>query len=199
VLQSALLWGVLPRFSSYTLAFPDISQTCLVTSLWPAASFDQHCESAPPHGGNDQVAQIVLTDVPVILTPNALLLPPVPLNEAPTAIDHNANTTEGAAVSSNLTDGASVGPPSEDGQMFIGGSYNASLLGNAHGNVTVDWALPGFPYTFTPDPGFAGAAQFTYTLQDNGGTKYGGYDTSGAQTVTIHGGSRWMGRAGREG
>jgi hypothetical protein len=75
----------------------------------------------------------------------------------------------------------SPGPVSEVGQTvaFEVTTGNAALF-SAHPAITPDGTL-----TFTPAPHRTGVALITVVLKDNGGTAYGGQDTSPPQSFTI--------------
>jgi hypothetical protein len=108
-----------------------------------------------------------------------------PVNDRPTTSPSPLvfNTDEGVAVTGDLAQGASLGPPDEaSSQAWLGATIMPGP--NTHGTVTPQGAA-GFVYT--PSDGFSGVATFTYTLRDDGGTANGGNDTSATATATVTG------------
>ena len=87
----------------------------------------------------------------------------------------------GAQVLNDWATDISAGPPNEAGQTvaFVLASDNPALFEVAPA-ISPDGTL-----TFKPAPSANGISSVTVVLQDNGGTAYGGQDTSAPQTFTI--------------
>ena len=137
--------------------------------------------------GLTRAVPVALTAAAGLHVPSiAVSPPPVPVNDPPTVVDHVLNTTEGAAVTSVLTEGARVGPPNEAGQTYQGCAWDYRG-GAAHGRVFVLDPVPICRYRYTSDPGFAGTAWMDYIVSDNGGTANGGSAISPTRKITIYG------------
>jgi hypothetical protein len=91
-------------------------------------------------------------------------------NQAPVANDDAATTQEDTAVDINVVsnDTDADGTIDATSVAIVGQPVNGSVLNNGDGTVT-----------YTPQGGFTGTDNFTYTVQDNGGA------TSNAATVTV--------------
>ncbi|MDQ4025151.1 MAG: Ig-like domain-containing protein, partial [Actinomycetota bacterium] len=103
------------------------------------------------------------------------------VNDPPTPAADTKTATEDAAVSfaaADLLVNDAAGPPNEAGQ-----SLTVTAVGSAvDGSVSlVDGTI-----TFTPNPGFAGAASFRYTIRDNGTTSGAADPQEATGTVTVN-------------
>ncbi len=110
-----------------------------------------------------------------------------PVNDAPSfvmgATIEILNATGAPETFPNWATNVSPGPPDESGQ---GVSFNTS--NNQPGSFSVQPAIdPSGTLTFTPAADAHGVIEVSATLQDTGGTAYGGIDTSAPQTFNI-----WM-------
>ncbi|GEM_PF-1532657 len=117
-------------------------------------------------------------------TPYNFIISATPVNDAPSFTKGgNLNVLEdsGEYVQANWATSISAGPPDEAGQTltFAVSTNNASLFSSP---PTIDSLGK---LRFTPAANASGVALATATLHDNGGTAYGGVDTSAPQTFTI--------------
>ncbi|PYS57406.1 MAG: hypothetical protein DMF74_26130, partial [Acidobacteria bacterium] len=107
------------------------------------------------------------------------------VNDAPTFTkgpDQSVNANVGAQTVANWATNISAGPANESGQTLtfnVTGNTNPGLF-SAGPAISSSGTL-----TYTPTANVSGAAMITITLQDNGGTAFGGFDTSGPQSFTI--------------
>jgi hypothetical protein len=107
-----------------------------------------------------------------------------PVNDAPKFVK-GANPTvyknAGAQTVAGWATGISPGPANESGQAlnFVVTNNNAALF-SVQPSVAPNGTL-----TYTPQSNCTGTATVTVKIHDNGGTAYGGVDTSAAQTFTI--------------
>ena len=106
-------------------------------------------------------------------------------NDAPSftkGADQSVLDNAGAQTIANWATAISPGPASEAGQAVafeITSNTQPGLF------VAAPTISPAGTLTFTPAPDVGGTATITVVLRDNGGTAYGGIDTSAAQTFTI--------------
>ncbi|HVX62870.1 MAG TPA: Ig-like domain-containing protein, partial [Pirellulales bacterium] len=109
------------------------------------------------------------------------------VNHAPSfslqAGDVYVNENSGGQVVSNWAAQMSPGPANESGQTL---SFTVQNDNNALFAVQPSINPTTGALSFTPAPGQYGVANVTVTLKDNGGTLYGGTDTSASQTFEIH-------------
>jgi hypothetical protein len=64
---------------------------------------------------------------------------------------------------------------------------DGTLRDSANNLVTVGTVLPSATVTYTPNTGFSGDDDFTFHVQDDGGTAGGGDNTSNPATITLEG------------
>ena len=120
-------------------------------------------------GGND--ATLVMTSLDGFATRDGkFLFEPPPMNQAPVASDDMETTVQSQAVTIDVLANDSDG----DGDSLA----VASTTGAANGDIRV--APNGATVTYTPEPGFTGTDEFTYTVGDG----QGGTDTA-AVVVTV--------------
>lgn len=114
-------------------------------------------------------------------TPATVTITVTPVNQPPIANPVVVSTTENTPLSfpaTNLLTNDTPGPPDESGQTLT-----VTAVGNA---VDGTVALSGSTVTFTPAPGFTGAADFTYTIEDNGTTGGQPDPLTATATVTVN-------------
>jgi VCBS repeat-containing protein len=107
-----------------------------------------------------------------------------PVNDAPgfaKGPDQTVPEDAGTQSVSGWATGISAGPPDEAGQalQFLVSTNNAALFS------VLPAIGPDGTLTYTPAANAFGSATITVTLRDDGGTEFGGIDTSAAQTFTI--------------
>ena len=88
------------------------------------------------------------------------------INDAPTAGADSATTAEDTAVTINVLDNDTGGPPSENQDVEITAASDP-----VGGSVVINDNPPGTDdtITYTPDANFFGTDTFTYTITDDGG------------------------------
>jgi hypothetical protein len=107
-------------------------------------------------------------------------------NHAPIASPQNANVALNTAESITLS-GDDNDPEVTQTLSFRVQSLPANgTLRDSNGNVvTIGATLPSATLTFTPNTNFAGNTNFTFDIEDNGGTAGGGQNTSTVATVSL--------------
>ena len=114
-------------------------------------------------GGNDTA--LVMTSLDGFATRDGeFLFEPPPMNQAPVASDDMETTVQGQAVTVDVL----ANDSDADGDSLA----VASATGADNGAVRV--AANGATVTYTPEPGFTGTDEFTYTVGDG----QGGMDTA---------------------
>jgi hypothetical protein len=108
-------------------------------------------------------------------------------NQAPTAGSQTVAVTQDTAKSITLTgDGGDTAVQQALTFRVQTLPSNGALTDSAGNAVTAGTPLPGPNVTYTPNAGVTGSDNFTFTVQDNGGTEGGGQDTSTAATVSLN-------------
>jgi hypothetical protein len=125
------------------------------------------------NGGNDTSPGLTFT-----VTVNAV-------NDAPSftkGADQTVNNNAGAQSVANWATNISRGPANESGQtLTFQVTSNNTLPFSAGPAISSNGTL-----TYTPASDGGGTVIITVTLRDNGGTAFGGVDTSQSQTFTIN-------------
>ncbi len=96
--------------------------------------------------------------------------------------DQTVQEDSGAQTVAGFASNISAGPVDESGQalaFLVTGNTNASLFASGPA-ISADGTL-----TYTPAANLSGSATITVVLMDDGGTEFGGQDTSGSRTFTI--------------